>query len=183
MNLSPIPETSNLSQESDALLHDIMVFEINNDDDFEFAQRLVKAASDHIGKIESKVKPHVSAAYDHHKSLVAFLKELCAPAVKAKAIINDKIAIYDQAKRDARKAEEAKLLAKGVLPPAKQEVKVEGVALARRWRFKIVNEAAIPEEFIIRTVNTSAIQKIVDRLKDKTNIPGIEPYEHTEVRS
>lgn len=52
--------------------------------------------------------------------------------------------------------------------------KVKGISYVTRWRYRISNKALIPKEYLV--VDEKAIQKVVDALKDKCNIPGVEVY-------
>jgi invasion protein IalB len=62
---------------------------------------------------------------------------------------------------------------------AKQVPKVEGVSTRSVWRFRIVNEAAVPREYM--TVDEKKIGGVVRSLGNKANIPGVEVYEETIV--
>ena len=50
------------------------------------------------------------------------------------------------------------------------------------WKVEVVDEFLVPEEFIIRTVNTQAIKKIVQDKKGNIKIPGIKIIETEKVR-
>lgn len=52
--------------------------------------------------------------------------------------------------------------------------KVPGVSTRKNWKFKIVDENAIPREYLIP--DEAAIGKIVRALGERTNIPGIQVY-------
>lgn len=59
-------------------------------------------------------------------------------------------------------------------PVAKATPKVAGISYRDAWKFRIVNEAVIPRQYL--SVNESAIRSVVNGLKDKANIPGVEVY-------
>lgn len=57
---------------------------------------------------------------------------------------------------------------------AYERPKLEGTAVREVWAYRIADEKLIPREYLIP--DTAAITKVVNALKDKTNIPGIEAY-------
>lgn len=64
-------------------------------------------------------------------------------------------------------------------PVAAQVAQVKGVPTREVWKFRIVDEAKVPREYLI--VNESAIGAVVSRTKGKVNIPGIEAYPEQQV--
>jgi len=59
-------------------------------------------------------------------------------------------------------------------PPTQAVPKVQGVKFRTVWKFKIVDEAKIPREYLM--VDEKKIRKVVEALKEQANIPGIEVY-------
>lgn len=55
-----------------------------------------------------------------------------------------------------------------------EKPKLEGTAVRHNWKFRIVNEAAIPREYLVP--DYSKIGSTVRTMKDKTNIAGVEAY-------
>ncbi|MCC6797688.1 MAG: hypothetical protein IT366_21425 [Candidatus Hydrogenedentes bacterium] len=58
--------------------------------------------------------------------------------------------------------------------PVMEAPKVAGISLRDNWKWRVVNEAAVPREFL--QINESMIGAIVRSQKDRANIPGIEIY-------
>lgn len=58
--------------------------------------------------------------------------------------------------------------------------KTEGVSTTTRWKFRITDEELIPREYLV--VDEKAIGKVVEALKGKVNIPGIQAYPDTTAR-
>lgn len=52
--------------------------------------------------------------------------------------------------------------------------KVSGIAMRKKWTFRIVNAALLPREYL--TPDEQAIRKVVEALKDKANIPGVRVF-------
>lgn len=50
------------------------------------------------------------------------------------------------------------------------------------WEIEVVDEFAVPEEYIVRTVNTKAIKEIVKSKKGNIKIPGIKILTTTKTR-
>jgi hypothetical protein len=62
-----------------------------------------------------------------------------------------------------------------VPPPPKQQ----GISTRTVWKFRIVDEGAIPREYLL--VDEAGIRKVVSALKGKTSIPGVEVYQEQVV--
>jgi hypothetical protein len=60
------------------------------------------------------------------------------------------------------------------VPVATTTPAVEGISRRVVWKWRLVDEAKIPREYLV--VNDAAVGKVVTALKDKTEIPGIEVY-------
>jgi hypothetical protein len=72
----------------------------------------------------------------------------------------------------AQAADEEKKIAPASIVP--EAPKTKGLAMRENWDFEIVDEAAIPREYLIP--DEVKIRKIVKAMKDKTNIPGIRVF-------
>jgi hypothetical protein len=70
-----------------------------------------------------------------------------------------------------------------VPPPVVQNTtpKVNGISMATTWKFRIVDEAKIPRQFL--TPDMVKISGVVRAMKDATNIPGIEVYAEQTIRA
>jgi len=76
--------------------------------------------------------------------------------------------------------EEAELIiTQPVIPmvsvPKTEAPKIQGVGFRSNWKFRIVNESLIPNEY--KTIDMVKIGGVVRALKGATNIPGVEVYE------
>jgi len=70
--------------------------------------------------------------------------------------------------------EAAKPIAPVVVAPTPQAARVAGIHLRDDWKWRVLDEAAVPREFL--QINESMIGAIVRNQKDKTKIAGIEVY-------
>lgn len=52
--------------------------------------------------------------------------------------------------------------------------KVEGLAFQEVWEFEVVDEAAVPREYL--DVSETRIRKVVQALREKTKIPGVRAF-------
>lgn len=68
----------------------------------------------------------------------------------------------------------AKPVAPVLVQPTPEAPKVAGIHLRDNWKWRVVNDAAVPREFL--QLNESMIGAIVRNQKDKTKIAGIEVY-------
>lgn len=68
-----------------------------------------------------------------------------------------------------------------IIPPVVPSLtpKAQGVSSRVVWKFRIINESAIPRQYLM--VNESAIRQVVFALKDKTSIAGVEVYSVREI--
>jgi hypothetical protein len=73
--------------------------------------------------------------------------------------------------------EEKKIVPASIVPEAPR---TEGLAMRENWDFEIVDEIAIPREYLIP--DDVKIRKVVKIMKDKTNIPGIRVFNQPTMR-
>ncbi len=59
-------------------------------------------------------------------------------------------------------------------PPVPEKPKTDGLTLRENWTFEIIDESLIPREYLVPDL--VRIRKVVQTLKDKTNIPGVRAY-------
>jgi hypothetical protein len=77
--------------------------------------------------------------------------------------------------------EQAKTLPPPVVPVMPATPKQEGSVVKKSWKFRIDNEAIVPNEY--RTVDESKIRKVVNALGDKANIAGVSVWEEEKEHS
>ncbi len=86
----------------------------------------------------------------------------------------------DQLMYEAIQENEAPVIV-NVPPPPTPRVEMAGMAMVTSWKFRITKESLIPRQYL--SVNEQVIGAIVRRLKDKTNIPGIQAYSENKARA
>ena len=133
-----------------------------------------------INGIESKRKERVKPLTETTRWINNGFKALTAPLVDAEREIKDKMAIFvDEEEKKAE--EEAKAAPKGAEPALATETSVRtgaGLTSAKKvWRFKMVDEAKIPREFLI--LDTIVVRKAI--ADGNRTIPGLEVYQETEI--
>jgi hypothetical protein len=89
-----------------------------------------------------------------------------------------------EALESAGKSEAAEQLLNAPVPATAVVVKpsvpkVDGVSTRETWKFEIVNEDAIPREYMMP--DEKKIGAHVRSMKRRANIPGVEPYPETSV--
>jgi len=77
--------------------------------------------------------------------------------------------------------EQAKTLPPPVVPAAPAVPKQAGSVLKTTWKFRVENEAIVPNEY--RMVDVSKIRRVVTALGDKANIPGVKVWSETAEHS
>jgi hypothetical protein len=91
-------------------------------------------------------------------------------------------AAKDEKERQAAQAETDKIIAQAADEEKKivlasfvpEAPKTNGLAMRENWDFEIVDETAIPREFMCP--DELKIRKVVKAMKEKTNIPGIRAF-------
>lgn len=101
------------------------------------------------------------------------LEQAAALELEAKATGDDALMAEAEAIIDAP------IIPVPVAPVAKATPKIAGVSIRKRFAFRIVNEAAIPRQYL--SVNESKIRGVVTALGLSANIPGVQVYEETSV--
>lgn len=90
-----------------------------------------------------------------------------------------RIAAAIQAEAEGYKEEAQEILDTPVFVPPPTVVNtmptVKGLATKTVWKFRVVNEALIPRQYL--TLNEAAIRATVTALKNAAKIPGIEVYQ------
>ncbi len=67
-----------------------------------------------------------------------------------------------------------------MVPKQSSKPKVEGVAVSENWQYEIVDEGAIPREYLIP--DEKKIRSAVKAMKGMTKIPGVRVYDAGTVR-
>lgn len=89
---------------------------------------------------------------------------------------------------EMEKAGQPKEAIEAVIELGKEEVHVPTQVLRSKtsfdidWDIEVVDEFAVPEDYIIRTINTQAIKQIVKKKKGNIKIPGIKIFEVEKTR-
>lgn len=110
-------------------------------------------------------------------------EELLRKAEEARRLEEEKKRIEgEEAARKAREELERKALEEAAAkeaqiippPPVPEKPKTDGLTLRENWVFEIVDESLIPREYLVPDL--IKIRKVVQTLKDRTNIPGVRAY-------
>lgn len=110
-------------------------------------------------------------------------EELLRKAEEARRLEEEKKRVEgEEAARKAREELERRALEEAAAreaqitppPPIPEKPKTEGLTLRENWTFEIVDESQIPREYLIP--DPVKIRKVVQVMKEKTNIPGIRVF-------
>ena len=110
-------------------------------------------------------------------------EELLRKAEEARRLEEEKRRLEgEEAARKAREELERKALEEAAAkeaqiappPPVPEKPKTNGLALRENWTFEIVDESLIPREYLVP--DPVKIRKMVQVMKDRTNIPGIRVF-------
>jgi len=96
-----------------------------------------------------------------------------------KAAEDAQLAAAVEVEKAGMKAEAELIISQPVIPimsaPKTEAPKEAGVGFRSNWKFRVVNEALVPNEY--KQLDLVKIGGVVRALKGATNIPGIEVYE------
>jgi F0F1-type ATP synthase membrane subunit b/b' len=121
------------------------------------------------------------------RAMLAYRRERERQRREAEAALRDVTA--KEAERLRRLAEQAEAKGKSeraedlreqaAMLPAQQLAlpampKVKGQSISTRWKFRIVDEAALPRDYLM--ADLKKIGGVVDSCKDQTHIPGVEVF-------
>lgn len=130
-----------------------------------------------LDKAEAILKPKL-IAWKKKEEEAQKAEEARLQAEAKKRADDETLAAAAQAEKEGDKATaEAILNAPVEVAPVvllQSTPKVDGISFKKVWKFRVVNEAIVPDEYWM--LNLDAIGDVVTALKDKTNIPGIEVY-------
>ncbi|MDH7513518.1 MAG: hypothetical protein QHH14_11290 [Clostridiales bacterium] len=110
-------------------------------------------------------------------------EELLRKAEEARRLEEEKKRVEgEEAARKAREELERRALEEAAAreaqlippPPIPEKPKTDGLTLRENWSFEIVDESQIPREYLIP--DPVKIRRVVQVMKDKTNIPGIRVF-------
>jgi len=98
-----------------------------------------------------------------------------AAAMEQEAVQSGDQALLEQ----AMELVDAPIVAPAIAPVVKQTPKVAGLSYREVWKFRIVNPAAVPREYLL--IDEQKIGQIARAMKGSTKIPGIVVYAEKQV--
>ncbi len=126
-----------------------------------------------LTKLEKKRKEIVQPLLEGQREINALFKMASEPGAKVKQLVKTALGEYTKrlqaeklAQLQAGNHQEA-LAVPEVVQPA-------GTYTKATWKYRVVDEALVPRKFLM--LDTTAINAVVQRDKDQTNIPGIDSY-------
>lgn len=143
-----------------------------------------KAADAPLAAAEAIIKPRI-AQWNAEQEKIRKAEEDRLREIARKEEEDRQIAAAIAAEQSGNKEEaEAIIEAPAYVPPvvlAKTTPKVAGISFTKNWKFRIVDEAKIPRQYMIP--NETMIGAIVRNSKGVIQIPGIEAYSVDSVSS
>jgi len=98
-----------ITKEGDTYLDLCESFKIDTAQDYQQAGFERVRGKGHRKRIDDFMDPHIQAAHNNHKSLVASKKELAGPVTAGIKLLGDKMEVWDAEERKKAKDEEARL--------------------------------------------------------------------------
>src|SRR3990167_1058060 len=174
--------------------------------------KMIKSAQDDVEQVFGTPKDASYKLYKAHMDTYnRFMKPLQDAEKALKFKIKEYIDEQDKKRLEAeRKAEEEaekerqKLLRKADKLEAKgndwkaEEIREEAESIepvvvsvssyspsgltAKRWSFEVTDMSKFPEQYIIRTADTKALQALADQTKGQLQVPGVRFFPNTQIR-
>lgn len=104
-----VPDTTELDQESHAIVTTANALTIASNDDLQVAGDFLKRAKGALKVLDATFDPSIKKAHEAHKSMVAAKKKHAEPLQHAERIVKGKMADYTEEQERVRRAEEARL--------------------------------------------------------------------------
>lgn len=178
-------------RQADAELeHVATIAKMEGPDGYRLATETLKQLAEKNRSHDARRKALTKPLDDTKKSIIALFRPASERLEKAIAILRAAIAKHDAAVRERMAIateETAKQLRAGNVAAAMsiateaaaavEEQPVEGVTKREIWRFRITDEALVPDKYWV--LDEKAIGAEVRTFKKETNIPGVEAYPET----
>lgn len=133
---------------------------------------------------ENIIKPAL-AAYDRQQERIRREEEERQREIARKAEEDRRIREAEQAEKEGRNQEAQAIIEEPVyVPPVvieKTTPKVQGISMQKIWKFRIVNPALIPREYMVP--DQVKIGGVVRATKGSVQIPGVEIYSEDIVKA
>lgn len=188
----PEGEKEELQQEALELreaYEEIKTFEIQDDDDVDFAKEELASVKGQWNELEKKRKGATGKLREVIKEIDSWYKPALSALKDIEALWKLKLAEemhrrQEERKRlqeQARQAENPAEIRDTLVQASEQELKVEGVSFGQKWCYEIEDVDKLPREYMMP--NTTMIGSVVRACKDKTDIPGVKVWPEDVVSS
>lgn len=181
--------------EAKGLLKQIEVFEINGDEDMQFAAEMlaeVKGAKKRLenerGRATKPLREGLEVIRGWFRPAIKYLGQ-CEKQLKAK-IKKAKDRLIEKQQEALDRAGEASLAgdkegAREALAESKEAkvTNVKGLQFREVWRYEVEDITQVPDEFLLLIVNDEAVTAYIKEHKEKAEIPGIKVIKDTNVAS
>ncbi len=189
-------ETKEIATRSEDILTETKQIEIRDDVQYQAAAEMLKQIKALQKELDAYFDPAISKAYQAHRAMLAAKKKQSEPLKSAENLLKQKIGEYarelerrrrEEQERLRKLAEERRLreaIETGddtlldeavIVPELPQRIeRLEGISVAETWKFRIVDETRIPQEYLMP--DEKKIGQVVRALKQNTSIPGVEVY-------
>lgn len=166
---------------------------IHNDDEYSEASRHLLFVKDFLNKVEEDKKETVDPIRKGLDALYKKYRQARQPWEAAERTLKTLISTYAVRKQtkllQAARKKAQKLIADGKNEQAADLISdaankrcvpnIDGIQLKSSWAYDILDENAIPREFL--TVDTKKISAVVKAMKEKTDIPGVTAFPAKQV--
>lgn len=152
-------------------------------DAYQAVTKTIKDTLSPLEKAETTVKGMLSTYQREQERKAEAEQKRIADAARAEAkrLAEDRLLAEATAKNDATILDKPpEVVPPPPPPPPPKPTAVPGVSYPVLWKFRITNQDLIPREYMIPDL--ANIGKIVQTMKEKTAIPGVEAFSTKTVR-
>lgn len=147
--------------------------------DYEAAAALLRQLAQMADTIRASFGPHIKAAHESHRALLATQSEHLAPVLLADRTLRERMANYMafvRAEKHELRALAAQTGAELVLDPSDSA----GVSLVETWDIEITDESLIPREYL--APNLVQLRALARKSGGTARVPGVRMVPKSSVR-
>ncbi len=153
---------------------------IEDDNQYKFTGEWLKRVKETEKMVDGYFEPLRKEAYARYKAILDKAKEIKSPLIKVERVVKNMRVAYKLKKDEELRKEKERLLKMVDNETSKKELKkiipdkvedVDGIRHVEKYVFEIIDVDKIPRKYM--KPDEKKIQKVVNAMGLKTNIPGI----------
>lgn len=169
--------------------------QVSCQDTYNIAKDMITKCRTLEEKISEVLDPDIKRFHGLHKEALSKKKQFTEPLKDIESKLKEKMKVWYQEQIKKQQEEQLRLYEQAkqqeddlkdfginavVQAEKVQEIDANGVQYQSKWKYTIIDEYAIPREFLM--VDESKIKKHIQALKSESHIPGVKVYEDKIVK-